>query len=98
MEFHRLWNTVKYEVLKSPLGVLFTPVVVTLEMLTQQMHDCRAMLEQRERNGEVSAEQLEEWRTRLEQMEWEHVRRLERNGRGDDPFVLRKKGRCSPPS
>lgn len=96
MEIRKLWNRVKYEVLASPLGILFTPVVVTLDMLTQQLHECRATFEEHEKSGEVSREKLDEWRSQLEQMEWEHVRRLERNGRGDDPFVLWKKGLCPP--
>lgn len=92
LDLDRLWNMVKYEVLSSPLGVLCTPVVVTLDMLTQQIRICRETFERRERQGDVPSAQLEAWRARLEQMEWEHVRRLERNGRGDDPFVLWKKG------
>ncbi|NDD29438.1 MAG: hypothetical protein EB084_14350 [Proteobacteria bacterium] len=86
------WESLKYWFLSSQAGAYLMPREVTLDMLTEQMYECRRLLAIHESTQNVEPVQLENWRTRLEQAEWEQVRRLERNGRADDPFVLWKKG------
>lgn len=93
MNWRQIKNTLKYYFVFSPLGALLTPLYVNLDVLTAQVKECRATFEAREREGDVDPSQLAIWRSELEQMEWEQVRRLEQNGRPDDPFVLWKRGR-----
>lgn len=55
----------------------------TLDSLTADLVRCRGEIDARRGSPRFRPE-LE---TSLLQLEWEHVRRLERAGRGDDPFV-----------
>ncbi|NDD29694.1 MAG: hypothetical protein EB084_15655 [Proteobacteria bacterium] len=86
------WKTLVRRFLRSSVGAYFLSDDVALDMLIEQVGECRQMLDRHAKNIDVPPATIAIWRTRIEQAEWELVRCLEKKGRADDPFVLWKKG------
>lgn len=80
----RFWRALDVLWWHSPMAAVFMRQA-TLDTLTADLVRCRLEIDARRGSPRFRRE----WDTQLRQLEWEHVRRLERAGRGRDPFVRR---------
>lgn len=75
---------------------LLFPDPPTLDDFTSEIRNLRMVIDQR-RHVPGFADKIPEWDHELNIFEWEHVRRLERAGFPNHPFIIEKKRRSLPP-